>query len=179
MTHSATILERTGWRYRADGRGSRWRVRGFTLIEIVVTVAIVGLLASAVMPLAELSVKRGKEHELRQALHEIRTGIDAYKAAVDLGRVETEVGQTGYPPTLDALVDGVVDLRDPDGKMIYFLRRLPRDPFYPDPNVDAADTWGLRSYASPPDAPEAGDDVYDVYPLTNGTGLNGIPYRDW
>jgi general secretion pathway protein G len=158
---------------------TRVRSRGFTLIEIVVTVAIVGLLASAVLPLAQLGVKRGKEQDLRVALREIRTAIDDYKAAADQGRIELEVGQTGYPPILDVLVDGVKDLRDPDGKMIYFLRRLPRDPFYPDPSVAAADTWGLRSYASPPDAPEPGDDVYDVYPLTSGVGLNGIPYRDW
>ena len=152
---------------------------GFTLIEMVVTLAIVGLLATAVMPLAELGVKRGREQELRLALREVRKGIDAYKLAYEQGHMEKEVGQTGYPPTLDTLVDGVVDASDPDGKSMYFLRRIPRDPFYPDATVAAADTWGLRAYASEPDQPEAGDDVYDVYSMATGTGLNGTPYRDW
>ena len=155
------------------------RQRGFTLIEVVVTVAIVGLLASAVLPLAELGVKRGKEQDLRVALREIRTAIDSYKAAADLGRIEQEVGVSGYPPTLDVLVDGVVDIRDPDGKKIYFLRRLPRDPLYRDKSVPAADTWGLRSYASEPDDPTAGEDVYDVHSLASGKGVNGIAYHDW
>jgi general secretion pathway protein G len=153
--------------------------RGFTLIEIVITVAIVGLIASAVLPLAELGVKRGKEQELRTALREIRTAIDAYKAAADKGNIEIDVDQSGYPPTLDMLVDGVKDARSPDERMIYFMRRVPRDPFYPDPSAAAPDTWGLRSYASDPDRPEPGDDVYDVYSLASGTGLNGVPYRDW
>lgn len=158
---------------------STLRQRGFTLIEIVITVAIVGLLASAVLPLAELGVKRGKEQDLRVALREIRTGIDAYKAAAEQGHIEMEVGQTGYPPTLDVLVDGVDDIQSPEERKIFFMRRVPRDPFYPDPSVAAAETWGLRSYASEPDAPEAGDDVYDVYSMAVGTGLNGIAYRDW
>lgn len=155
------------------------RQRGFTLIELVITLAIVGLLASVVMPLAELGVQRGKEQQLRVALRDIRTAIDAYKAAADLGRVELEVGQSGYPPTLGILAEGVVDTQSPDRKKIYFLRRVPRDPFYPDPATPNAETWGLRSYESPPDAPEPGDDVYDVYTLHSGLGLNGIAYRDW
>ena len=155
------------------------RQRGFTLIEIVITVAIVGLLASAVLPLAELGVKRGKEQDLKAALREIRTGIDAYKTAAEQGHIELEVGQTGYPPTLDVLVEGVKDSRSPDERMIYFMRRIPRDPFFPDPTVAAIDSWGLRSYASPPDQPEPGEDVYDVYSRAAGTGLNGVPYRDW
>jgi general secretion pathway protein G len=155
------------------------RQRGFTLIEIVITVAIVGLLASAVMPLAELGVRRGKEQDLRVALREIRTAIDAYKYAADQGQIELEVDTSGYPPTLDILVEGVVDVTDPNGDMIYFLRRVPRDPFYPDPSAAAADTWGLRAYASSAEEPEAGDDVYDVYSRAIGTALNGIPYREW
>jgi general secretion pathway protein G len=153
--------------------------RGFTLIEIVVTVAIVALLATAVLPLAELGVRRGKEQDLRIALRQIRTAIDEYKLAADQGRIELEVGQTGYPSTLNLLVDGVVDIRNPEETMMYFMRRVPRDPFYPDPSVDAADTWGLRSYDSPPDQPAAGEDVFDVYSLALGTGLNGVAYRDW
>jgi len=155
------------------------RHRGFTLIEIVVTLAIVGLLATAVAPLAQLGVKRGKEQELRLALRQIRTGIDAYKLAYEQGHIEKEVGASGYPPTLDVLVEGVVDAADPDGKTMYFMRRMPRDPLYPDATVAAPDTWGLRSYASEPDQPEPGDDVYDVHSMAVGTGLNGVAYRDW
>jgi general secretion pathway protein G len=155
------------------------RERGFTLIEIVVTVAIVGLLASAVLPLAELGVKRGREQDLRTALRELRTAIDAYKDAADRGRIELEVGASGYPPSLEVLADGVIDIANPDGKKIYFLRKVPRDPFYRDPTASAAATWGLRSYASEPDKPEPGDDVYDVYSTATGKGLNGIAYRDW
>jgi general secretion pathway protein G len=155
------------------------RHRGFTLIEIVITVAIVGLLASAVLPLAQLGAKRVKEQELRTALREIRQGIDAYKAAAEQGHIMLDVGQSGYPPTLDVLVDGVKDATSPEEKMIYFMRRIPRDPFFPDATAAAPDTWGLRSYASAPDHPEPGDDVYDVYSHATGIGLNGVAYRDW
>jgi general secretion pathway protein G len=161
--------------------GASMRQRGFTLIELVVTVAILGLLASAALPLASLSMQRSKETDLRLALREIRDGIDAYRAAVAQGRVTVELGASGYPPTLQTLVDGVPDAKDPSPKkkMIYFMRRIPRDPFYPDGSVSAADTWGLRSYESPPDAPQPGDDVYDVYSLAPGKGIDGVPYHDW
>jgi general secretion pathway protein G len=155
------------------------RQRGFTLIELVVTVLIVGLLASAAVPLLELTVKRNREHELRAALREIRGALDAYKHAADQGRIRKTALQSGYPPALSALVDGVPDVRSPDARPIYFLRRLPRDPTFPDPNADPAETWGKRSYASPPDRPEPGADVFDVYSLSERTGLNGRPYRTW
>jgi general secretion pathway protein G len=153
--------------------------RGFTLIELVITVAIVGLLATAAMPLAELTVKRGKEQELRAALREIRTAIDAYKRAADQGHIEQEADASGYPPSLDVLVTGVEDSASAEKKMMYFLRRLPRDPLFPDGSADPAQTWGLRSYASPPESPEAGDDVYDVYSMATGTALDGSAYHDW
>ncbi len=155
------------------------RARGFTLIELVVTVAIVGLLATAVFPLAHLATQREKETELRAALRELRTAIDAYKLASDQGRIDKEADASGYPPTLQALVDGVEDARSEKKTMIYFLRRVPRDPLFPDGTAAAADTWGLRSSESPPDAPQAGDDVFDVYSLAAGRGINGVPYHDW
>ena len=155
------------------------RARGFTLIELVITLAVIGLLVSAALPLAQLVAKREKESELRAALREIRAGIDAYKMAVDTGHIEKEIEKTGYPPDLKSLYAGVRDLASVNNLNLYFLRRIPRDPFFPDGAVPAEETWGLRSYASPPDDPQPGEDVYDVHSLAPGNGLNGVPYREW
>ncbi len=155
------------------------RINGFSLIELMVTLAILALLASMAVPFAELMQQRHKEGELREALRQIRSALDAYRQGVKEGRVEAAADASGYPPNLDALWQGVADKTKPDASKLYFLRRLPRDPFYPDPATSAAETWGLRSYASPPDAPAAGRDVYDVYSLSPATGLNGVPYRQW
>ncbi len=153
--------------------------RGFTLIEMLVVVLIVGILASAAMPLAELTQRRAKEAELRASLRTLRTAIDDYKKAWDDGRIEHQIQDTGYPPDLDVLVKGVADAKNAkSGKRIYFLRRVPRDPFA-DPLQPAARTWGLRSYDSPPDAPQRGSDVFDVYSMSPGEGLDGTPYRQW
>jgi general secretion pathway protein G len=156
------------------------RGRGFTIIELVITVAIISLLATAAIPSAQLVYQRERESELRTALRTIRTAIDAYKQAWDTGHIKKDLEKTGYPPSLEALVDGVDDAGSPkEGVKIYFLRRLPRDPFWPDATTPAAETWTLRSYASPPDDPQPGDDVYDVRSRSSRAGLNGVPYRDW
>lgn len=157
----------------------RQSVRGFTLIEVVITVAIVGLLASAALPLASTAIRREKESDLRIALRQIRTAIDDYKDAVARGRVMVDVDKSGYPATLSLLYEGVEDATSPEHVKIYFLRQLPRDPMYPDASATPEQTWGLRSYASPPEDPQPGDDVFDVYSLAGGKGLNGIPYHDW
>lgn len=155
------------------------RRSGFTLIEMLVVLAILSVLASAAFPLAELTIRREREHELRSALRQMRGGLDAYKQAYDEGRILKRTGASGYPRNLEELVEGVDDVRSPVKKKIYFLRRLPRDPTFTDPSVPAAGTWGLRSYASSPDDPQPGDDVFDVYSTSPQVGLNGIPYREW
>ena len=155
------------------------RARGFTLIELIITVTIVALLAAAAVPLAELAVKRTREQELQSALRQIREGIDAYKRAWDEKKIARNANESGYPKSLDQLVNGVTDITSPTKAQIYFLRRIPRDPTHPDTRVPAAETWGKRSYASPPDNPQVGADVFDVYTLSVAVALNGVPYREW
>jgi general secretion pathway protein G len=152
---------------------------GFTLIELVITLALLGVLAMLAAPMTETAVQRSREQALRESLREIRDAIDRYHAAIEQGRVPRKIGESGYPPSLEVLVTGVPNAQDPKGGQIYFLRRLPRDPFFADARAPAASTWGLRSYASPADDPREGDDVYDVYSKTAGTGMDGTPYREW
>jgi general secretion pathway protein G len=152
---------------------------GFTLIELVITVAIIAILSAAALPLAEVTMQRVKEQDLRTALRQMREAIDAYKQAVDEGRIAKRANDTGYPKSLEALADGVEDMTDIRKAKIYFLRRIPRDPLAIDSTLAPSQTWGKRSYKSPPDDPKAGDDVFDVYSLNAGVGLNGIRYRDW
>ena len=155
------------------------RARGFTYIEIIFTVAILALMATTIVPYVELAVTRKKEAELRHSLREIRTALDDFKIAVETGKIAMPADVSGYPPDLDVLVHGIPDARDPQQKPIYFLRRLPRDPMYRGPVVPAAETWGKRSYGSPPDAPSEGKDVFDIYSLSDEIGLNGVPYNEW
>ncbi len=163
----------------AGGRAPGIAARGFTLIELVITVAIVALLASVALPVSELAVQRTKEQELRRTLRQVREAIDLYKQASDEGRIRKSVGDSGYPKKLEDLAEGVEDQKSPKKEKIYILRRIPRDPLNADPTLSAAATWGKRSYASPPDDPKEGDDVFDVFSLAQGKGINGQPYRDW
>ncbi|QLG88201.1 type II secretion system protein [Chitinibacter bivalviorum] len=152
---------------------------GFTLIELMVTLTILAVLATVALPLSQVAATRSREEELRRSLWQIRNAIDQYKLAADAGKVNKSLEDSGYPATLETLVEGVKDLKDPGGRKIYFLRRLPRDPFCDCPSKSNAQTWGLRSYASPPDSPAEGRDVYDVYSLSSNIGLNGVSYREW
>lgn len=157
----------------------RHQFLGFTLIELLVTLAIMGVLAVLVVPVAEVSIQRTREHDLRLALREIRSGLDAYKRAVEEGRVQRSSENSAYPKSLKLLVDGVTDLRSPKRVKIYFLRNIPRDPMSTDPNIGNAETWGLRSYISSHEEPREGEDVFDIYSKSPILGLNGIPYRQW
>lgn len=155
------------------------RQAGFTFVEMIATLAIIAILTSICLPLAEVTTQRRKEEDLRAALRRIRDGLDAYRRAFDEGRIKRTAGDSGYPKTLRVLVDGIEDAQNPEGSRIYFLRRLPRDPMGSDSSLLPDQTWGKRSYASPPNAPKAGKDVFDVYSLSEGKGINGIPYREW
>ncbi len=152
---------------------------GFTLMELVVTLALLGLLAMLAAPMAEVTVQRSREQALREALREIRVAIDRYKVAADSGLIRREVGDSGYPPSLEVLAQGVVNQKSPNSEKLFFLRRVPRNPLVDDASLPAEKTWALRAYASEPDSPSAGADVFDVMAAVDGSGLNGVPYRDW
>lgn len=154
--------------------------KGFTLIEVLITVTILAILASAVMPLSKMSVKRAKETELREDLRTMRKAIDEYKRAWDEGRIKKNADESGYPPDLKTLVDGVEDAASPQsGKKIRFLRRIPRDPMNPETSAASHETWGLRSYQSDPEDPKEGDDVFDVYSRSDDTAIDGTLYKTW
>lgn len=165
--------------------GGRMRGRGFTLVEMLVTLTIVAILATAILPFTRLTATREKETQLRTALREIRTAIDAYKAAADAGDIAVAAGDSGYPPSLEALADGVEAVRRPGApadapaKRLYFLRRVPRDPFWLDAATPPAQTWRLRSYESPPGAPAPGKDVFDVLSASDASAIDGTPYASW
>jgi general secretion pathway protein G len=154
-------------------------MRGFTYIELLITLAIMAVLGSIAVPSAQIAVQRSKERELRDALWEIRGALDAYKRASEQGRIVVKPGDSGYPRKLDELVEGVEDRQSPQKKKIYFLRRVPKDPMIAGSVESVSANWGLRSYASTPDSPQEGEDVFDVFSKSSKVGLNGVEYRRW
>lgn len=146
---------------------------------MMVTLVIMSILATSAFQLAELNTRRQQEKALRDALWQIRNAIDAYKRASDEGHLVRNSAQSGYPPSLSSLTDGVVDAKDPTGAKIYFLRRLPSDPMMDDAIAGVSTKWGERSYESPPDNPQPGHDVFDIYSRSDKIGLNGVPYKEW
>jgi general secretion pathway protein G len=150
---------------------------GFTFIELLVVTTILLILASAVLPLAKVTVQRQREMELHRVLREMRAAIDKYKDSVDnglIGSVDVKAGSEGYPPDLDTLVEGVSVANDASGRKLKFLRRVPVDP------LTSSTDWGLRAYADKPDATSwGGGNVYDVYSKAEGTALDGTKYKDW
>lgn len=151
--------------------------RGYTFIELLVVVTILMILASAVLPLAQVTSQRQREAELRRNLREIRTAIDKFKDAVDMGQIPTtelSPESQGYPADLETLVEGVTRANDATGTKLKFLRRVPVDP------MTNGMEWGLRSYQDKPDSTSwGGQNVFDVYTKSDGTALDGTKYRDW
>lgn len=149
------------------------REAGFTIAELVIVAAILSILAAAVIPLAHTTRKRTKETELRTALREMRYAIDEYKRYSDAGLLPVDLGTDGYPSDLETLVEGV-DIVGQVDKKARFLRRIPVDP------MTGEAEWGLRSYQDDPESGSwGGENVYDVHSLSQGVGLNGIPYEEW
>jgi general secretion pathway protein G len=153
------------------------QAEGFSFIELLVVVSILFVLASAAMPLAQVASKRQREAELRHTLREMRTAIDKFKDAVDLGQIPTTEltpGSEGYPPDLDTLVEGVTAANDASARKLKFLRRVPIDP------MTSSDEWGLRAYQDKPDSTSwGGKNVFDVHSKSDGTALDGTKYKDW
>jgi len=150
---------------------------GYTFVELLVVTTIVLILASAVQPLARVTIQRQKEVELHRILREMRDAIDRFKDAADQGMIPTtelKANSEGYPPDLDTLVDGVSVANDASGRKLKFLRRIPIDP------MTGEAEWGKRAYQDKPDTTSwGGQNVFDVYSLSGGTGLDGTKYRDW
>jgi general secretion pathway protein G len=151
-------------------RSVRSRERGLTLVELIVTIAILSILASAAVPIARFQVKRQNERELRRDLWQMRDAIDHYKDAADQHAFQTKVDSQNYPPDLETLVNGV----EVQGKKVKFLRRIPVDP------MTGKAEWGLHSMQDDPDSDSyGGQSVFDVYSKSQGTGLDGTKYSTW
>ena len=161
----------------SGGRGIP-RASGFTMIELLVVMAVLGVLAAAVMPLGEALLQAQKERDLRAALWEIRSAIDTHKRLADQGVIAPGATGSGYPASLQALVQGVADIRGGGAAKVYLLRQVPRDPFAA-PGLSPDTTWRLRSYASPPDDPKPGADVFDVRSSSDARSLDGSLYASW
>lgn len=154
-------------------------VRGFTIVELLVVMAILGILSVAIMPLSEMLVISQKERELKQALWEIRGAIDEYKKVVTSVDNAVQNSSAGYPPNLQILVDGITHPKpEASGRHVYFLRTMPRDPFA-DKALPADKTWRLRSFTSPPEKPEPGAEVFDVHSSSDAEALDGSRYAKW
>ena len=152
-------------------------VSGFTFIELLVVSTMLAVLASAVLPLSKVTMQRQREVELRRGLRDMRTAIDRYKDAITLQQIggsNVEMGNEGYPPDLETLVEGVERMNDASGTKLKFLRRIPFDP------MTRGTEWGMRSYQDSPDSTTwGGDNVYDVYSRSNATALDGTHYNEW
>lgn len=146
---------------------------GYTMVELVVVCSLLLILAGVALPMSKFTVKRGKEMELRQALRMMRNAIDEYKRYSDAGLIPVELGTDGYPPDLETLVEGVEIVGQID-KSVRFLRRIPFDP------MTGEQEWGLRSFQDDFDSSSwGGENVFDVYSLSEGVGLDGRPYLEW
>ena len=155
---------------------SRKRTGGFSLVELIVTVALVSILVGLALPLARNTIQREKEKELRQALRDMRTAIDRYKLAADSGQIMADAMANGYPPDLETLANGV-DLLTAVGKKVYFLRAIPIDPMS---ECRCNTDWDLRSDQDDPTAGSwGGQDVFDVHTKSSGTAMDGTKYKDW
>jgi general secretion pathway protein G len=157
------------------------RARGFTLVELLVTLALLGIAAAIALPFGALVQTRAKEAELRVALRTIRQALDNYKAAADAGVIDKPTGSSGYPPSLDVLAQGVPKSASmgSNATPLVFLRRVPRDPFSADPGTPAPLTWSVRSYGAPAGDFQPGPDVFDVSSKSSGTALDGSKLSNW
>jgi len=153
--------------------------RGFTLIEMMVCLALLATLASAAIPIYQRQEQQRNEEELRVALRDIRSAIDRYGQLVEEGIIEKDADMTNWPASLDLLVDGVVNKKSPNKEKIYLLRRIPRDPFCDCDGRKNTETWRVRASTQAPGETTGGKDVWDVSSTSSQPGLNGIPYAQW
>ena len=157
----------------------KYQQRGFTLVEMMVTLTLMAILATAALPVLEKQAQRQTEAPRELALRQLREAIDSWHTASDEGHISVSPDGSYYPPDLRALAKGVQDIKSPNEKKIYFLRSIPRDPFCDCDDKPAEQTWRIRSYTNPPGDYSPGSDVYDISSSSRATGLNGVPYAQW